>query len=160
MFEQPAGRVEKDRSRVIMLSTGATVLLIIGVIVLFSSYCTREPAVEMSRAGSPEFDSYSPFVSIAINDKRTGERLGVKYGRLLCSVRNDGDQVLVGLQIRAVVIGFNNEVLMEKVSTHIPKPKESLNPHQSMDVDLNFEPIPDPSQIMDMAVEIAALKLK
>jgi hypothetical protein len=160
MFEQPAGRVEKDRSRLIMLSTGAIVLLVIGVIVLFSSYCTRDVIVEMARAGSPEFDSYAPFVSIAINDKRTGERLGVKYGRLLCTVRNDGDQVLVGLQVRAVVLGFNNEVLLEKVTTHIPKPKDSLNPHQSMDIDLNIEPIPDPSQIMDMAVEIHALKLK
>ena len=160
MFEQPAGRVEKDRSRLIMLSTGATVLLVIGVIVLFSSYCSREVAVEMARAGSQEFDSYSPFVSIAINDKRTGERLGVKYGRLLCTVRNDGDQVLVGLEVRAVVLGFSNEVLMEKVSSHIPKPREALSPHQSMDVDLNIEPIPDASQIMDMAVEIQALKLK
>ena len=160
MFEQPAGRVEKDRSRLIMLSTGATVLVVIGVIVLFSSYCSREVAVEMARAGSQEFDSYSPFVSIAINDKRTGERLGIKYGRLLCTVRNDGDQALVGLQVRAVVLGFSNEVLMEKVSSHIPKPREALNPHQSMDVDLNIEPIPDPSQIMDMAVEIQALKLK
>ena len=160
MFEQPAGRVEKDRSRRIMLSTGATVLVVIGVIVLFSSYCSREAAVEMAHAGSPEFDSYSPFVSIAINEKLTGERLRVKYGRLLCTVRNDGDQVLVGLQVRAVVLGFGNEVLVERVSSHIPKPREVLNPHQSMDVDLNIEPIPDPSQIMDMAVEIHALKLK
>jgi hypothetical protein len=160
MFEQPAGRVEKDRSRLIMLSTGGTVLLTIGVIVLFSSYCSREVAVEMARAGSQEFDSYSAFVSIAINDKRTGERLGVKYGRLLCTARNDGDRVLVGLQVRVVVLGFNNEVLQEKVSAPIPKAKEALNPHQSMDVDLNIEPIPDPSQIMDMAVEIYGLKLK
>ena len=160
MFEQPAGRVEKDRSRLIMLSTGATVLLVIGVIVLFSSYCSREAPIEMVRAGSPEFDSYSPFVSIAINDKRAGERLGVRYARLLCTVRNDGDQVLVGLQVRAVLLGFSNEVLVEKVSTHIPKPRETLNPHQSMDVDLNIEPIPDPSGIMDMAVEIHALKVK
>ena len=35
-----------------------------------------------------------------------------------------------------------------------------MNPHQSMDVDLNIEPIPDPSGIMDMAVEIHALKVK
>jgi hypothetical protein len=149
MFEQPAGRVEKDRSRLIMLSTGGTVLLIIGVIVLFSSYCSREVKVEMAQAGSQEFDSYSPFVSITINDKRTGERLGVKYGRLLCTARNDGDRVLVGLQVRVVVLGFSNEVLQEKISSPIPKAKEALNPHQSMDVDLNIEPIPDPSQIMD-----------
>jgi hypothetical protein len=160
MFEQPAGRVEKDRSRLIMLSSGATVLLIIGLIVLFSSYCSREVAVEMAHPGSPEFDSYAPFVSIAINEKFTGERLRVKYARLRCTVRNDGDQVLVGLQVRTVVLGFNNEVLLEKVTSPIPNQKEVLNPHKSLDVDLNIEPIPDPSQIMDMAVEIHALKLK
>jgi hypothetical protein len=160
MFEQPAGRVEKDRSRLIMLSTGAIVLLVIGVIVLFSSFCSREVVVEMSRAGSQEFDSYSPFVSIAINEKLTGERLEVKYARLLCTVRNDGDHGLAGLQVRAVVLGFNNEVLLERVISPIPKQREALNPHQSMDVDLVIERIPDPWQIMDMAVEIQALKLK
>ena len=160
MFEQPAGRIEKDRSRLIMLSSGAMVLLIIGVIVLSSSYCGREAAVEMMRAGSGEFDSYSPFVSITINDKRTGERLGVRYGRLLCTVRNDGDKVLAGLQLRAVVLGFSKEILMEKVTSPIPKQKDVLDPHQSMDLDLNVEPIPDPSQIMDMAVELHALKVR
>ena len=158
MFEQPAGRVEKDRSRLIMLSSGATVLLIIGVIVLSSSYCGRDATIEMMRAGSPEFDSYAPFVSITINDKRTGERLNVNYARLLCTVRNDGDRTLAGLQLRAVVLGFNDEVLQEKVTMPIPKQKDTLNPHQSMELDLNVEPIP--LQIKDMTVEIYALKVK
>ena len=161
MFEQPAGRVEKDRSRLMMLSSGATVLLIICVIVvLSSSYCSREVAVQMALAGSPEFDSYSPFVSIAINDKRNGERLNVRYARLLCTIRNDGDQVLVGLQVRSVLLGFGNEALLERITSPIPRQKDVLNPHQSMDIDLNMEPIPDPSLIKDMTVEIHALKVK
>jgi len=158
MFEQPAGRVEKDRSRLIMLSSGAMVLLIIGVIILSTSYCSRDAAVEMARAGSPEFDSYSPSVNITINDKRTGERLNVRYGRLLCTIRNDGDQVLVGLQVRSVVLGFSNEVLVERITSPIPRQRDVLNPHQSMDIDLNMEPIPE--LIMDMKVEIYALKVK
>jgi len=158
MFEQPAGRVEKDRSRLIMLSSGAMVLLIIGVIILSTSYCSRDATVEMARAGSPEFDSYAPSVNITINDKRTGERLNVRYGRLLCTIRNDGDQVLVGLQVRSVVLGFSNEVLVERITSPIPRQRDVLNPHQSMDIDLNMEPIPE--LIMDMKVEIHALKVK
>jgi len=97
-------------------------------------------------------------VNITINDKRTGERLNVRYGRLLCTIRNDGDQVLVGLQVRSVVLGFSNEVLVERITSPIPRQRDVLNPHQSMDIDLNMEPIPE--LIMDMKVEIYALKVK
>jgi hypothetical protein len=57
-----------------------------------------------------------------------------------------------------VVLGFNNEVLVERITSPIPRQKDVLNPHQSMDIDLNMEPIPE--LIMDMKVEIHALKVK
>jgi hypothetical protein len=161
MFEQPVGKVEKDRSRLIMLLSGTAVLLVIGLIILVSSYVSQDVKVEMSRPGSPEFDSYSSFVTVAIKSKYTGVTFsGVKYARIECTVRNDGDRVLNGLQIRGVIVGFNNEALKDKVISPIPRQRETLDPQQSLDLDLNVEPVPDPSQIMDMLVEVYALKVK
>jgi hypothetical protein len=163
MFEQPVGKVEKDRSRSIMLLSGAAVLLVVGLVILFSSIVSQDVKVEMARPGSQEFDDYSRFVSIAIKSKYTGERLGVKYARIVCTVRNDGDRVITGLQVRGMMVGFNNEVLKDKVMSPIPnrrERRETLDPHQSFEIDMNVEPIPDPSQIMDMLVEIDALKVR
>ena len=158
MLEQPLGKTEKDRSRLIMLSGGAAVVLVIGLIILVSSYCGRAPKVGMARPGSPEFDSYSSFVSLAITEMKTGERVTGKYGRIRGSARNDGDQVLTGLQVRGIVLGFDNDVLKEKVMTLVPTLSETLEPHESMKIDLYIDPIPD--QIMDMRLEIYALKVK
>ena len=160
MFEQQVGKVEKDRSRSIMLVSGAAVLLVIGLIILVSSYVGRDVKVEMARPGSPEFDSYSGFVSVTIKDKRFGERLGINYGRILCTVRNDGERVLTGIQLRGTIIGFESEVLKDKIISPVPRQRDTLEPHESLEIDLNVEPIPDRSMIMDMLVELYALQVK
>lgn len=59
-----------------------------------------------------------------------------------------------------MIVGFNNEVLNEKVISPVPRLRDTLDPHQSLEIDLNVEPIPDRSQIMDMLVEIYALQVK
>jgi hypothetical protein len=163
MFEQPVGKVEKDRSRLIMLLSGGAVVLVVALVILFSSVASQDAKVEMARPGSQEFDDYSRFVSVTIKSKVTGERLGVKYARIACTVRNDGDRVLTGIQVRGMMMGFNSEVLKERVVSPVPNRREgrdTLEPHQSFDMDLNVEPIPDPTQIMDMIVEIYALKVR
>jgi hypothetical protein len=161
MFEQPVGRVEKDRSRLIILSSGTAVLVVIVLIVLVSSYCGGETKVDVVRRGSAEFDSYASTVSVVINDKRTGVTgLGNRYARILCTVQNNGDRVLTALELRGVVAGFSNEVLKDKVISLVPRSRDTLEPNQSIDVDLNIEPIPDPSEIMDMFVEVHGLKVQ
>ena len=157
MFEQPVGKAEKDRSRLIMWSTGAAVIVVIGLIIAFSSSRSPEPLIEMARPGSEEFNSYARFVTITTNDTRTGERLGINYARILCTIRNEGDRTLAGLQLRGVVLA-DKEVVRDKVISPIPRQRETLSPHQSIDIDLNMEPIP--SVITDMFVELHALKLK
>jgi hypothetical protein len=163
MFEQPVGKVEKDRSRLIMLLSGGAVVLVVALVILFSSVVSQDAKVEMARPGSQEFDDYSRFVSVTIKSKYTGERAGARYARIECTVRNDGERVLTGLQIRGMMVGFSNQVLKERVVSSVPNKREgreTLEPHQSFDVDLNVEPIPDPTEIMDMQVEIYALKVR
>src|SRR5215211_7926324 len=159
MFEQPAGKVEKDRSRSVMILSGSAVLAVIVLIILVTSFGKKPAMVQMSRPGSAEFDSYAQFISITNIETRHGERLNLKYARILCTVRNTGDRVLDGLQLRAYVIGLNEELLREKIITPVPEIKPTLGPNQTISIDVSLEPVPDATLIKDMKIELYGLKL-
>ncbi|MFY9557819.1 MAG: hypothetical protein WAV20_21585 [Blastocatellia bacterium] len=160
MFEQPVIKSEKDRSQTIMILSGVAVLAVIALIIIVTSVGRQPAQTELAHAGSPEFDAYAPNLRIGNLDKRSGERLNIRYARILCTVHNAGDQVLVGLQLRAAVIGTGGQLLKEKIFTTVPNNKDTLGPNQSMNIDVSLERVPDPSEIMDMTVELHGLKLK
>jgi len=159
MFEEKDGKVEKDRSRVIMILSAVAVIVVIGLIIIVTSFSGRGTAFEVAKPGSPEYDAYAQFVKIGELDKYTGERLNVNYGRLQFLVENIGDKVLTGIELKSAAIGFNNEVLRQRTVLYVPKHRDSLGPNQSMKVELFLEPIPDPAQIMDFTVEVSGLKV-
>ena len=160
MFEQPAVKSEKDRSKTIMIVSGVAVLLVIVLIIAVTSLGRRPSRTEIEHAGSPEFDSYAPYVRIGNLEKKTGERLNIRYARILCTVQNTGDQVLAGLQLRAAIIGTGGQVLKEKIITPVPNTRDTLGPNQTMNIDVSVERVPDPSEIMDMTIDLYGLKLK
>jgi hypothetical protein len=160
MFEQPAGKVEKDRSRSVMILSGAAVLAVIVLIVLVTSFRKAPTRIEMMQAGSSDFDSYARFVTVNNLDTRHGERLNTKYARILATVQNAGDRVLSGLQLKASVIGLNDEVIREKNITPVPDLKAALGPNQSLNIDVSLEPVPDAALIKDMKIEVSGLKLE
>jgi hypothetical protein len=161
MFEQPVGKEEKDRSRSIMLLSALAVLVVIGIIVLLNSYPKKPVTIELQHAGSPDFDAYSPLVIFDDLDLRTGERVTGRFGRLLCWVRNGGDRVIEGLQIRAWAVGFDSEVIKEKVVTVVPTDfHETLAPESRLRLDIHLDQIPPPSMIQDMKLEVYGLKVK
>jgi hypothetical protein len=161
MFEQPAGKEEKDRSRSIMILSAAAVLVVIAMIILLNQYPKKSVTVEFLHAGAPEFDAYSPSVTFDGLDLRTGERTTGRFGRLLCWVRNGGDRVIEGLQVRAWAQGFNNEVFREKIVTVVPTDfHETLAPDTRLRLDIYLDAIPDPSTIQDMKLEVYGLKVK
>jgi len=184
MFEQPAGKEEKDRSRSIMILCGIAVLAVIVLIIAVTRY---KPAagVELD-AVRPVSQSYpeSEFVEgrlpcppqdapnseaqayvshLLINDidKRKGEypNLNSKYVRILCTVKNTGDRPIVGLEMRMVLFGFNCEVLKEKPINIVPSKKARLAPGESISIDASIDRSPDPSEIMYMRIEPRGLKL-
>ncbi|HXU08034.1 MAG TPA: hypothetical protein VN743_03480 [Blastocatellia bacterium] len=160
MFEQPAVRSEKDRSQTIMILSGVAVLAVIVLIIIVTSFGRRQTQTEMARAGSAEFDAYAASVTLGNVDKKTGERLNIRYARILCTVQNTGDQVLTGLQLRAVILGTGGQLIKEKVFTPIPNTRDTLAPNQSMNIDVSIERVPDPADIMDMTIELYGLKVK
>jgi hypothetical protein len=161
MFEQPSGKEEKDRSRSIMILSGMAVVVVIVLIVLVSSFSKKPTPIAMAHAGSPEFDDYARFVTIGNIDLHHGiTGFNNRFGRIICTVHNEGDRLIEGLQIRAYAVGFNGEVFKEKFVNAVPNNAERLEPGQSLKLDIHLEPIPDPATIQDMKVEVAALKLK
>lgn len=160
MFEKPAMKSEKDRSKAIMIVSGLAVLVVIALIIMVTSFARRPSQTEIAHAGSAEFDSYAANVIIGNLDKRSGERLNVRYARILCTGQNTGDRVLVGLQLKASIIGSGGKLIREKIITPVPNTKDSLAPGQSMNIDVSLEPVPDPSEIMEMTIELYGLKLK
>jgi len=158
MFEQPAGKVEKDRSRVVMLLSGVAVLAVIVLVILVTSFSRKQAPLEFARPGAQEFDSYAQNVKLTNIEKRKGERLNVYYGRFLLTLENAGDKTLTGLQLRLAAIDMNKAVVKEKIATVIPGMREGLGPGQSARLDLSFEPIPNPDELQDMTVEVYALK--
>jgi hypothetical protein len=160
MFEETTVKSEKDRSQTIMILSGVAVLAVIVLIIIVTSLGKRPAQAEMAHAGSAEFDGYAPNIKIGAIDKKTGERLNVKYARMLCTVQNGGDQAVVGLQLKASVIGTGGQLIREKIVTLVPNIQTTLAPNQSMNVDLSLEPVPDPWDIRDMTIEVYGLKLK
>lgn len=160
MFQQSAVKTEKDRSQTIMILSGVAVLAVIVLIIIVTSFGKRPSQAEVSRAGSAEFDAYAANIKIGNIDKKTGERLNVKYARMLFAVQNTGDQVIVGLQLKASVIGSGGQLIREKIITPVPNTMTTLAPNQSMNIDVSLEPVPDPWDIRDMTIELYGLKLK
>ena len=160
MFEQPASKSEKDRSQTIMILSGLAVLVVIALIILVTSFARRPTQIELAPAGSAEFDAYAPNIRIGNLDKKTGERMNYRYARILCAVQNAGDRVLTGLQLRVAIIGTGGQLIKEKIITPVPNSRDTLGANQSMNIDVSVEHVPDLLEIMDMTVEIVALKVK
>lgn len=183
MFEQPVGNVEKDRSRMIIIISGIAVFVVIAAIALYHTFSPPPQRMELAGPGSPEYDSYIEQVKISNLNLTTGERMGIYFGRIRCLVQNTGDRTITGLRLRGVVVGWVSEPpepplkemttaqldaffgqnpdakLNEKMLTPIPQRMAELQPGQSIDIDLNIEPIPDMSP-MDMVIKVTGLKLK
>jgi hypothetical protein len=165
MFEQPKTEQEKDRSQLIITVSIAAVVIVVGLVILVASRSSKQSRTqpEMARPGSPEFDSYAPFVKIihGERDKFTGRNmLGHNIAILRARVQNTGEQTIVGLQLRGVALGFNDEVLAQKIQTPVPRQQDVLKPGETMQVEIQIDPIPNPDQIRAMEVQLYALKLR
>jgi hypothetical protein len=168
MFEQPVGKAEKERSRIIIVVGGLAILAVIILIVLFSWLGTRkQQVIDLSFEGSVEFNSYAEFVKVEVLERKTGERFNKsQYKRMVCLLQNLGDKTLTAVQLRGAAIRYtgetvdNFEVIKEKLVTPVPSDKDSLPPKQSMRVEIFFEPLDENMGIDDLIVQIKGLKVK
>src|SRR5436853_1887281 len=162
MFEQPEEKANKDHSRLIMTVSGFLLVVFVALTIIVGTRASKHPAppLEMARPGSAEFDSYKQSIKMDEIKKATAKNMFGNIGMLSAHVQNAGDSLITGLQLRAVALGFNNEILKEKTITPIPKSRESLGPHETMFIEIQLEKIPEPGDIMEMTIELVGFKLK
>ncbi|HXG90785.1 MAG TPA: hypothetical protein VNN73_00250 [Blastocatellia bacterium] len=184
MFEQPVGKEEKDRSRAIMVVSGAAVLAVIALIVVVTQLVKPSGPVEMARV-YPVYDpetqemgvallcpprnvpqteeqSYVPKIRFTGWEKKVGEyeNFQSKYMRILCTVRNAGERTIGGLKLRMVLFDEGCNVIKEKIITPIPERQSTLEPGQAIPVDVTIDQVPNPEAVTHMRLEPYALKLK
>ena len=184
MFERPVGKEEKDRSRTIMIISGAAVLVVVALIVIVTQVITPSQVVQMERVyavDDPETREYGvdmlcppgnvpqteaqvyvAKISFIGLEKKVGkyENFKTQYGRILGTVKNDGDRVIKGLRLRMALYGQDCQVLKEKIITVIPDRKAELKPGEALPVDVSIDAIPDQSEIKTMRLEPYGLKLQ
>jgi hypothetical protein len=169
MFEQPVGKAEKDRSRTIIIASGLAVIIVIILIVLASWLGTNsKQKEELFAEGTPEFQAYAAFVKAEVKKQFEGERLNYYYRRMICVVTNTGDKTITGLQLNAAAVRFTGEtidqyeIVKEKKVTPVPTQRESLSPNQSMEFEINIEPLDQKTQEMvdHLIVQVKGLKVK
>ncbi|HWN98182.1 MAG TPA: hypothetical protein VNS63_02825 [Blastocatellia bacterium] len=184
MFEQPTGKIERDRSRSIMILSGIAVAAVIVLIVAVTrlrpaAKVEMEPVSPVSRA-YPESDpdykemtcppqnvtqteaqEYVPNILFRDIDARRGEypTLNSKYVRILCSIKNAGERTITGLQVRMALFGYKCETLKEKTVGVIPDKKAALGPGESVNIEVSIDRTPSFSEIMHARIEPCALKL-
>lgn len=161
MFNEPTGKVEKDRSRLIIVASGIALIGVIGLIILVSYLGKRKPdEIKLFSQGSPEYNAYVENLTVEDLDIKTGERLNTRYARFILKLKNNGDKTVSGVQLRMLALGYEYEVLKEKFVTPVPGTAKTLNPNQYVSLDLYMEPIPDPAEIMHMTVEVTGIQYK
>lgn len=144
-----------------MILSGLAVLAVIVLIIVVASFGRKQSETVMAHAGSAEYDGYAQNIVIGTIDKRSGVRLNYNYARMLCTVQNTGDGVLVGLQLRAVITNTEGQVIKEKIFNPVPNTRDTLGPNQSMNIDVSIERTPELSEFNHiMTIELSGLKLK
>lgn len=160
MFEQPAGKEEKDRSRLIMIVSGVAVVAVVLLIILVSSYGKRTTTVTLSRPGSPEFDSYAKFITFKNIETSEGERFIGRYVRVQGWLHNEGDRTLDRLEVRIYCLGHNQELVKEKNVMLVPTIADRLEPGARLHMDLYLDQTPDPATIQPPKIELSGFKLR
>ena len=162
MFDESKLETGKDRSSLIMVLCGTAVVIVVALVIFAGSRSSaQKPDGGWVKPGSSEFNAYAPFIKLTNIDKTTSSTmLGSYLGYFRGTIQNTGNRTLIGLRIRGVALGFDNETLAQRVGTPIPKVQSSLAPNESMQVSVQVDPIPDPNTIMDMVLKVDEFKLK
>ncbi|MEW6129241.1 MAG: hypothetical protein AB1757_19530 [Acidobacteriota bacterium] len=161
MFNESTGKIEKDRSRLIIVASGLALICVIGLIIAVSYIGSRKPEeLKLIGQGNPEFDSYVQSLTVEDLKIKTAERLNTRFAQFNFKLKNSGDRAISGVQLRLVALGYEYEVLKEKYLTPIPGSAKTLPSNQYVSLELYMEPIPDPTEIMHMTVEVTGIQFK
>jgi hypothetical protein len=167
MFEQADGHDDKVRTRILIVLSGVGVALIIGAIALFGAYRSSAPPPDAPRApqglpdakhaGDPEFDKNIGLVTLTEKTFYTqanmlGQRQALMKGKIL----NFNDKPVVGIELRANVLGANGKVMATTIAMPVPKRFEQVPARGSVEYSVTVDGVPD-GEIEDMTIDVVGL---
>lgn len=158
LFEN--GKKEKRGvNKVLLAALAIAALLVAGGIWLLSFQPTMEEQKQQELEGaylenSPEFEQYTKNIIIATDMDRTTESLiglGTIAMMLHADIRNKGNKIINGLEVKVGVVDRWNKVLKEKKVMVVPKNQiEKLNPNETIHIAVpidGFKPDADRANI-------------
>jgi hypothetical protein len=94
------------------------------------------------REGTPEFDSVTRRIVAETNEDKTWFS-PVGTGGIMMNIagriRNNGDKVITGLEIRVGVVDIGGNIVKEKTAVVVPTQQKRLEPKGQMDVTVTME---------------------
>ncbi len=138
--------IEKKEKRginkILLAALAIATLLIAGAIWLLSVQPSTEELKQQALEGaylesSPEFEQYTKNLIINTDTNRTTESLiglGTIAMMLHADIRNKGDKIINGLEVKVGVVDRLNNVLKEKRVMVIPDQIEKLNSNETIHI--------------------------
>ena len=133
---------KKGVNKVLLAALAIATLLIAGAIWLLSIQPSTEELKQQALEGaylesSPEFEQYTKNLIINTDTNRTTESLiglGTIAMMLHADIRNKGDKIINGLEVKVGVVDRLNNVLKEKRVMVIPDQIEKLNSNETIHI--------------------------
>ncbi|HEX6278954.1 MAG TPA: hypothetical protein VFZ49_02960 [Pyrinomonadaceae bacterium] len=130
-----------------LLLGGIVGVFIIAIIVLIAMQ--RPPMEEQEaavladayREGSPQFEEITKDIIISTGDNTVqyANAFGGISMQIVGNIRNKGDRVINGLEVKAAVVDQFNQVIKEKSVLVVPKQQETLPPGDSIPITLTID---------------------
>ncbi|MDQ3179293.1 MAG: hypothetical protein M3Q33_02115 [Acidobacteriota bacterium] len=133
---------KKGVNKILLAALAIATLLIAGAIWLLSVQPSTEELKQQALEGaylesSPEFEQYTKNLIINTDTNRTTESLiglGTIAMMLHADIRNKGDKIINGLEVKVGVVDRLNNVLKEKRVMVIPDQIEKLNSNETIHI--------------------------
>lgn len=159
---------EKKISKGLLIALGigaVAVAILVGLASLKSSDAQiQEYALEGAfREGSPEFELQTKKIVIIKDPDRTIESitgLGTVMMSMTGRIRNNGDRVINGLEVKATVIDIAGNPLKDKTMIVIPKNIERLGPGEELSVQITIDGFDKKDDRANIRWKVTAIKVE
>ena len=165
--ELPEGESKKSVNKSFLVAILIAVLLIGGGILLIwklqpSMQEQQEQALAGAlREGTPEFDAVSRRIIAETNEEKTWSS-PVGTGGIMMNIagrlRNNGDKVITGLEIKVSVVDISGKVVKDNTVLVVPNQKKTFAPKEQMEVTVRIDGFKPDDDRANIRWKVTAIK--
>lgn len=113
------------------------------------------------REGTPEFDAVSRRIVAETNEEKTWSS-PVGTGGIMMNIagrlRNNGDKVITGLEIKVSVVDISGKVVRDNTVLVVPNQKKTFAPKEQMDVTVRIDGFKPDDDRANIRWKVTAIK--